>query len=382
MLKPKVLVVVGTRPEAIKLAPVILRLRQDSRFTVEICATGQHRELLDQALDHFELIPEHDLSVMTDDQTLASLTARTIDGLAELLRRTTPQLVVVQGDTTSAMAGALTGFYEHIPVAHVEAGLRTSDKYSPFPEEINRRLIASIADINFAPTVGSRANLLREGIPAELIHVTGNTAIDALQWTIARPYDGGVSFRAVTGENLEYDQLLGTRVILVTAHRRENHERGIDDICTALTKVARLPGAQIVFPVHYNPNVRRVAIARLGGISNVHLLEPLDYPSFSRMLNLSFLVLTDSGGVQEEAPSLGKPVLVLRDTTERPEGITAGNALLIGTNHRAIEEEVKRLWTDDARRLRMARVANPYGDGRAAERIHNVLAGRFFSTQV
>jgi len=372
-----ILVVIGTRPEAIKLAPVIRRLRENSQFRVEICATGQHRELLDQALGQFDLEPDYDLAVMTEGQTLASLTSRTMDGMEELLRRVAPQLVMVQGDTTSAMTAALAAFYERIPVAHVEAGLRTSDRYSPFPEEINRRLVAGIAELHFAPTVGARDNLLREGIAPETIEVTGNTAIDALLWTIAHMDGAEECLPAIVGDSLDTSTLIGKRLVLVTAHRRENHDRGIRQICEALLSVALLPAAVVVLPVHYNPNIRRAVIELLEGRQNIHLLEPLSYLSFARLLKRAFLVLTDSGGVQEEAPSLGKPVLVMRDTTERPEGIAAGNAILVGTGATDIQLAVEELWVDDARRSRMAQVANPYGDGRAADRIHTIVQNYF-----
>jgi UDP-N-acetylglucosamine 2-epimerase (non-hydrolysing) len=367
--RKKILVVVGTRPEAIKMAPVVRRLREDAIFDAEICATGQHRELLAQALAHFELVPEHDLAVMTEDQTLASLTSRTMDGMTALLRSAGPDLVMVQGDTTSAMTAALAAFYQRIPVAHVEAGLRTNDKYSPFPEEINRQIVGRIADLHFAPTAGARDNLLREGIVPETIHVTGNTAIDALLWTVDRLDGREECLPAIVGKTLDTNALRGKRLVLVTAHRRENYDRGIQEICNALLAVSALTGAEIVLPVHYNPNIRKTILSTLGGRANIHLLEPLDYLTFASLLNRAFLVLTDSGGVQEEAPSLGKPVLVMRDTTERPEGIDAGNAILIGTTATAIEKLVTQLWTDDARRTRMAQVANPYGDGKAAQRI-------------
>lgn len=372
-----ILVVIGTRPEAIKLAPVIRRLRENSQFRVEICATGQHRELLDQALGHFDLEPDYDLAVMTEGQTLASLTSRTMERMDELLRRVAPQLVMVQGDTTSAMTAALAAFYERIPVAHVEAGLRTSDRYSPFPEEINRRLVAGIAELHFAPTVGARDNLLREGITPESIEVTGNTAIDALLWTVAHMDGAEECLPAIVGDSLDTSTLIGKRLVLVTAHRRENHDRGIRQICEALLNIAQLPDAIVVLPVHYNPNIRREVVERLKGRQDIHLLEPLSYVSFARLLKRAFLVLTDSGGVQEEAPSLGKPVLVMRDTTERPEGIAAGNAILVGTGAADIQRAVEELWVDDDRRSRMAQVANPYGDGKAADRIHTIVKNYF-----
>jgi UDP-N-acetylglucosamine 2-epimerase (non-hydrolysing) len=377
-LQPKkVLVVVGTRPEAIKLAPVIRCLQEHPQIVTEVCATGQHRELLAQALAQFELIPDHDLDVMTDNQTLAGLTSRMMDGMSTLLDRTKPSMVVVQGDTTSAMTAALAAFYHRTAVAHVEAGLRTQDKYSPFPEEINRRIIGGVADLHFPPTIGSRENLLREGVADSQIHVTGNTAIDALLWTIARMNGKEECLPAIIGPALDTSTLAGKRLVLVTAHRRENYDRGIDNICSALTEIAALPDAEIAFPVHYNPNIRTTVLKALGGRRNIHLLEPLGYESFASLLNRAFLVLTDSGGVQEEAPSLGKPVLVMRDTTERPEGISVGNAILVGTTAAKIRSVTTELWNDEQRRLRMARVRNPYGDGSASARIISVLADYF-----
>jgi UDP-N-acetylglucosamine 2-epimerase (non-hydrolysing) len=373
----KALVVIGTRPEAIKLAPVIGALRKNPRMVVEICATGQHRELLAQALGHFTLTPDYDLAVMTEDQTLASLTAKTIEGMAGIVKASQPQVTIVQGDTTSAMAAALAAFYAHVPVAHVEAGLRTDDKYSPFPEEINRRLVASIAELHFAPTVGAKANLLREGIREDTVFVTGNTAIDALLWTVGQLGDTNIPLERLEGGTLHIQELSRSRVVLVTAHRRENYDKGIKEICAAILEVAQLPEAQIVFPVHFNPNIRKIVMEQLGNRANIHLLSPLDYLSFARVLCASFLVLTDSGGVQEESPSLGKPVLVMRDTTERPEGIAAGNALLVGTNAATIAGTARELWFDDGRRERMARIANPYGDGKAAMRIHDAIEHHF-----
>lgn len=366
--------VVGTRPEAIKMAPVIRQLREYPEIVTEICATGQHRELLDQALAHFDLAPEHDLAVMTEDQSLASLTSRTMDGMSKLLRSAKPQMVLVQGDTTSAMTAALAAFYERVAVAHVEAGLRTQNKYSPFPEEINRRIVGTIADLHFSPTDGALANLLREGIAENTVYVTGNTAIDALLWTVARLDGGNRCLPAIVGSPFDTSELDGKRLVLVTAHRRENYDAGIQEICRALLTVATLPQAEIVLPVHYNPNIRRTVLSLLAGKKNIHLVEPLDYLSFAGLLSQAFLVMTDSGGVQEEAPSLGKPVLVMRDTTERPEGIAAGNAVLVGTAASEIERVVSDLWTDDARRARMAAVANPYGDGKSAARIASTVA--------
>jgi UDP-N-acetylglucosamine 2-epimerase (non-hydrolysing) len=373
----KILVVVGTRPEAIKLAPVIRRLREHPQITTEVCATGQHRELLAQALAQFELLPDHDLDVMTDNQTLAGLTSRMMDGMSALLRRTNPSMVIVQGDTTSAMTAAFAAFYQRTAIAHVEAGLRTGNKYSPFPEEINRRIVGSLVDLHFPPTIGSRENLLREGVPESLIHVTGNTAIDALLWTVARLDGKEECLPAIVGPSLDTSTLIGKRLVLVTAHRRENYDKGIENICRALLEIAMLPDAQIVLPVHYNPNIRATVLKVLSGRRNIHLLEPLGYQSFSSLMSRAFLVLTDSGGVQEEAPSLGKPVLVMRDTTERPEGVSAGNAILVGTTAAKIKSVTEKLWGDEPRRLAMARVRNPYGDGKAAERIVAVISDHF-----
>jgi UDP-N-acetylglucosamine 2-epimerase (non-hydrolysing) len=372
---------VGTRPEAIKLAPVIRRMQEQPHIVTEICATGQHRELLSQALAQFELLPDHDLDVMTENQTLSGLTSRMMDGMSALLDRTRPSMVMVQGDTTSAMTASLASFYHRTAVAHVEAGLRTRNKYSPFPEEINRRIVAGVADLHFPPTAGSRENLLREGVADSQIHVTGNTAIDALLWTIARLDGREECLPAIVGPPLDTSTLAGKRVVLVTAHRRENYDRGIENICSALIEIAAFPDAEIVLPVHYNPNIRATVLKALGGRTNIHLLEPLGYLSFASMLNRSFLVLTDSGGVQEEAPSLGKPVLVMRDTTERPEGISAGNAILVGTAASRIRSATAELWNDEPQRLRMACVRNPYGDGNAAARIVSVIVDYFARSQ-
>jgi UDP-N-acetylglucosamine 2-epimerase (non-hydrolysing) len=286
-------------------------------------------------------------------------------------------MVIVQGDTTSAMTAALAAFYQRIGVAHVEAGLRTHDKYSPFPEEINRRIVGAVADLHFPPTIGSRDNLLREGVHESRVRVTGNTAIDALLWTVTRLDGKEECLPAIVGPSLDTSSLAGKRLVLVTAHRRENYERGIENICEALLEIATFRAAEIVLPVHYNPNIRKTVLELLGGKRNIHLLEPLGYQSFASLLNRAFLVLTDSGGVQEEAPSLGKPVLVMRDTTERPEGIEVGNAILVGTTASKITSVAEELWSDEPRRLAMTRVTNPYGDGKAAERIAAAIVEHF-----
>ncbi|MBA3340341.1 MAG: UDP-N-acetylglucosamine 2-epimerase (non-hydrolyzing) [Gemmatimonadaceae bacterium] len=368
--------VLGTRPEVIKLAPVILRFRESPDFSIHVCSTGQHREMLAQAFDAFGLSPDRELGLMGENQTLAGLSARVLDALDDLYRATTPSLVIVQGDTTTAMVGALGSYYRRIPVAHVEAGLRTDNKYSPFPEEINRRLIGSIADLHFAPTTAARDNLLREGVAGASVHVTGNTAIDALLLTVRRQRNTALALRSLSGALIPEHELAAKRLVLVTAHRRENHDKGLASICAAVARIAQLPGALVVFSLHYNPNVRATVLPLLERCDNVHLTEPLDYVSFCRAMERSYLILTDSGGIQEEAPSLGRPVLVMRDTTERPEGIAAGNARLVGTSTEEIVRQATALWSDAALYDRMRQARNPYGDGHAAERIHAVVANR------
>jgi UDP-N-acetylglucosamine 2-epimerase (non-hydrolysing) len=369
--------VLGTRPEVIKLAPVILQFRLNPAFSVFICSTGQHREMLAQAFDAFGFGPDLELGLMTENQTLAGLTSRALDAMDEVYCAESPVLVFVQGDTTTAMVAALGSYYRQIPVAHVEAGLRTGNKFSPFPEEMNRHLIRSIADIHFAPTSAARDNLLREGVRDDSIHVTGNTAIDALLLTIRRERYSPATFRRLDGTAVTEVDLTGKRLVLVTAHRRENHAAGLSSICSAIASIARLPDAVVIFSLHYNPNVRRVVLPLLDGCDNVHLTDPVDYVTFCRLMERSYLILTDSGGMQEEATALGRPVLVLRDTTERPEGIAAGNAKLVGIDADDIVRHTSRLWTDSSLYNRMAKATNPYGDGHAAERIHDVVAERF-----
>ena len=368
--------VLGTRPEVIKLAPVILRFKQSPRFLVHVCSTGQHREMLTQALDTFDLAPDSELGVMTGNQALADLSSRTIAAIDTVYRTEKPALVFVQGDTTTAMTAALGSYYHRIPVAHVEAGLRTDNKLSPFPEEMNRRLIASIADLHFAPTDRARDNLMREGVGDGDIHVTGNTAIDALLLVIEKQRDRQLRLKTLAGATIDDDDLASKRLIVVTAHRRENHDAGLASICAAIVQLASFPDAIVVFPVHLNPNVRAIVVPMLQMCSNVHLTDPLDYVTFCRLMARSYLILTDSGGIQEEAPSLNRPILVLRDTTERQEGITAGNALLVGTAAEDIVRETKRLWNDPALYMKMTQLRNPYGDGLAAARIFDIVANR------
>jgi UDP-N-acetylglucosamine 2-epimerase (non-hydrolysing) len=361
-------VVFGTRPEAIKLAPVIQELRRRPGIRVRTCVTAQHRQLLDQVLPVFGLRPDFDLDIMTRGQTLTQITSRTLDRLTPVLHRTRPQLLFVQGDTTTALAAALAACYHRIPVAHVEAGLRTYDPNQPYPEELNRRLISPLAVYNFAPTPAAAANLRSERIAAQSVFVTGNTVIDALRDVAARlPVTGAASAGSDPG----------SRLILVTAHRRENFGPPLRGICQALLRLVHdFPDVRVTYPVHPNPNVRRTTFRLLQGRPRITLCPPLDYLPFIQLLRQSFLVLSDSGGIQEEAPALAKPVLVLRDTTERPEAVRAGTARLVGTDPERIFAEASRLLRSPAAYLRMARARNPFGDGRAAVRIADFLEYR------
>lgn len=370
----RVLFVVGTRPEAIKLAPVIRELFRrsgESPGVVEprVCVTAQQREMLDQVLRIFEVVPDHDLEVMEDDQTPTQVASAVLDRLEPVLRAERPDWMVVQGDTTTVAAAALAAFYARVPVAHVEAGLRTHDKWRPFPEEINRRVAGVIADRHFAPTEQARRNLLREGVAAERILVTGNPVIDALQWAARQPFDARAS-----GLAERCPERPGARLILVTAHRRESFGAPLEEICRALRQIAALhPDVQIAYAVHRNPQVSGPVHRLLEGVPSIVLLPPLDYLSFVHLMRRAYVVLTDSGGLQEEAPGLGKPVLVLRDVTERPEAVEAGTAKLVGTSGERIVSEVARLLSDESEYARMARAVNPYGDGHAAERIADAL---------
>lgn len=366
-----ILTILGTRPEAIKLAPVLMEMqRRKGRIRSRVCVTGQHRELLDPMLDFFGIRPDVDLHVMRENQPLAGLTARLLAALDPVLAEVKPDWIVVQGDTTTVMAAALAAYYRGIRVAHVEAGLRTHNKYAPFPEEINRRVAGVLADAHFAPTAHAVRNLRREGVPAACICLSGNTVVDALQWAVrivkrnppAWPGDIPV---------LRKDR----RLILVTGHRRENFGEGLEQICLALREIAEaLPDCDVVYPVHLNPNVRGPVNRLLGGHPRIHLAQPVDYPVMVALLKRAWLVLTDSGGIQEEAPSLGLPCLVMRDATERPEGIRQGVARLVGTDRRRIVAAVQRLDRDPRAYQRMASGKNPYGDGKAARRIVDWLA--------
>jgi UDP-N-acetylglucosamine 2-epimerase (non-hydrolysing) len=367
-----ILVFMGTRPEAVKLAPVVAALRGSKDFHCTMVATGQHKEMFRQVADTFGFAVDADLDVMRPNQTLAGLTARLLHGIDGWLETAQPDMALVQGDTTTVLAASLACFYRRIPIGHVEAGLRTGNIWSPFPEEANRKLATPLVSLHFAPTEGARAALLRESVPEEIISVTGNTVIDALRIEVARQA-ADPAIRACI--DAELSQILGADwaqvpTVLITGHRRENFGDGIEQICRAIAILAgRFPDHRFVYPVHLNPNVLTHVNRLLGGLPNVRLIAPQGYRNFVALMARCKLVLTDSGGVQEEAPSLGKPVLVMRDTTERPEGVTAGTALLTGPNAPAIVEHAVRLLTDETAYRLMATARNPYGDGHAADQI-------------
>ena len=371
MSKRRILTIFGTRPEAIKLFPLIHALEANERFDSRVCVTGQHREMLDQVLEMAEIVPHHDLAVMQPNQTLDALTARLLTGLGEVMDQERPAWVVVQGDTATAMCGALAAYYRKIPVCHVEAGLRSGNIYHPWPEEVNRKIIGGFAMLHCAPTDTSRAALLRENVDPALVHVTGNTVIDALHWITARiRQQPQLAAQLAPLER----RFAGRKLIGVTSHRRENFGGGMENIASAIRTLAQRDDVAVIFPVHLNPNVRAVMQQELGGLDNVALIEPLDYPHFARLQDICHLMLTDSGGVQEEAPALGKPVLVMRETTERPEGVEAGTARLVGTDPGTIVAETTRLLDDEAAYAAMARAHNPFGDGKSAARIADLLS--------
>ena len=364
----KVLTVFGTRPEAIKMAPLVHALAKDPHFEAKVCVTAQHREMLDQVLNLFSIVPDYDLNIMSPGQGLTEITCRILQGLKPVLESFKPDVVLVHGDTTTTAAASLAAFYQRIPVGHVEAGLRTGDLYSPWPEEANRTLTGHLAMYHFAPTENSRQNLLRENLPDSRIFVTGNTVIDALFWV----RDRVMNDEALRTELSERYPFLSNdkKMILVTGHRRESFGQGFEKICHALAEIAATnPDVQIVYPVHLNPNVSEPVNRILGHIDNVMLIDPQEYLPFVWLMNHAWLILTDSGGIQEEAPALGKPVLVMRETTERPEAVDAGTVRLVGTDSRRIVDEVTRLLRDEDEYQRMSRAHNPYGDGRACERI-------------
>ena len=364
MEKIKLMTVFGTRPEAIKMCPLVLEMRKYPDYIQPIVAvTAQHREMLDQVLDLFGIVPDYDLNIMTSGQTLYDVTTRALMGLKPVMEEAQPDMVLVHGDTTTTFAGALAAFYAQIPVGHVEAGLRTGNKYSPYPEEMNRKLTGAIADMHFAPTGTSKANLLKENVQPENILVTGNTVIDALQTTVHSDYH-------FADEDFNKVFATGHKLILMTTHRRENLGEPMRHVYRALKSVLEIHAdVEAIFPVHKNPKVREIVNQELGHLSRVHLIEPMDYEPFANLMAKVDIVLTDSGGIQEEAPALGKPVLVLRDTTERPEAVEAGTVKLVGTAYEDVLRETNRLLDDEKHYRSMAEAANPYGDGKACERI-------------
>lgn len=368
MKKLKVMTVFGTRPEAIKMCPLVLEMKKYPDLIEPLVAvTAQHREMLDQVLELFQIKPDYDLNIMTSGQTLYDVTTRALMGLKEVMEEAKPDIVLVHGDTTTTFAGALAAFYVQIPVGHVEAGLRTGNKYSPYPEEMNRKLTGAIADMHFAPTAISKQNLLKENVNPDNILVTGNTVIDALQATVQKDY---------VFEDAEFNKVFesGHRLILMTTHRRENLGEPMRHVYKALKSVLEThEDVEAIFPVHKNPKVREIVQQELGGLDRVHLIEPMDYEPFANLMAKVDIVLTDSGGIQEEAPALGKPVLVLRDTTERPEAVSAGTVLLVGTAYEDVLRETNRLLDDAAHYKKMAEAANPYGDGQACARIVNAV---------
>ncbi|HLY20544.1 MAG TPA: UDP-N-acetylglucosamine 2-epimerase (non-hydrolyzing) [Bryobacteraceae bacterium] len=363
----KILVTFGTRPEAIKLCPVLLDLWQSAQFDVRVCVTAQHRSMLDQVLAAFNVTPDYDLDLMQPGQTLAQLTARILAALEPVIAAERPDMLLVQGDTTTTLAAALAAFYQRVPVGHVEAGLRTGDLSQPFPEEMNRVAATRLATLHFAPTDSARCNLLAEGVQPSRISVTGNSGIDAVLYV----RDGLAAGRLPAPAWPQLNP--AAKLIVVTAHRRESFGDGFAGICQALARLARRPDVQLVYPVHRNPRVMDPVYRDLGGLANVFLIEPLDYVPFVDLMRRAYLLITDSGGIQEEGPSLGKPILVMRQKTERPEAVTAGTVKLVGTDPHRIVSEAERMLEDEAEYLRMARIHNPYGDGRASSRIREAI---------
>lgn len=367
----KLIIVFGTRPEAIKMAPLVKELQKSSKLQVKVCVTAQHRQMLDQVLQLFEITPDYDLDLMRPGQTLPQLTSNILMGMDSVLADYCPDWVLVHGDTSTTMATSLAAYYRQVGVAHVEAGLRTHNLYSPWPEEGNRQITGRLSGLHFAPTEESRSNLVNEGVLSETIYVTGNTVIDALL-NISNRIDNDEALRSNLSSLFPFlDQ--SKRLILVTGHRRENFGSGFESICHALKDIASGPGVQVVYPVHLNPQVQEPVCRLLADAENVHLIEPLEYLPFIYLMKCSHLILTDSGGIQEEAPSLGKPVLVMRDTTERPEAVAAGTVRLVGTDHNRIVSETLALLQDEASYQRMAFAHNPYGDGAACRRIRSTF---------
>ena len=366
----KVFTVFGTRPEAIKMAPLIYELQSRPSIDCKVCVTAQHRQMLDMVLDLFGIVPDFDLNIMTERQTLAGITTKALTGLEEVFRQEKPDLVLVHGDTSTTFAGSLAAYYNQVKVGHVEAGLRTYDKYFPFPEEMNRRLTGVISDLHFSPTVNNRANLINEGINPDSIFVTGNTVIDAFKTTIKKDF----SFDGTPLEGID----MSKRIIFMTAHRRENLGTPLENICRAVQRLVRdFPDIEVVYPVHLNPAVRETVYSILGNVQRVHLVDPLDVDVMHNAMNKAYLILTDSGGLQEEAPALGKPVLVLRGETERPEAAEAGTVKIAGTEEDIIYSLASQLLTDEAEYHRMSVAVNPYGDGNASRRIADAILYHF-----
>lgn len=366
MSRKKIITIFGTRPEAIKMAPLVKELERREEIESKVCVTAQHREMLDQVLELFDIKPDFDLNIMQTRQTLTGITSKVLEGLEEVFENEKPDMILVHGDTTTTFAGGLAAFYQQIKVGHVEAGLRTFNKYFPFPEEMNRKLTGSLADLHFAPTKGSKENLLREGIAESDIYITGNTVIDAMKHTVEENY----VFENDELNNIDFNK----KVIMITAHRRENWGEGIENICIALNKIVEQnEDVELVYLVHLNPVVKDVVFERLGGNDRIHLLSPLDTKETHNLMNKSFMVMTDSGGLQEEAPHLGKPVLVLRDVTERPEAVEAGTVKLVGTNVDQIVNEANELLKNPEAYSKMSKSINPYGDGIASQRIVDAI---------
>lgn len=371
MKRIKVMTIFGTRPEAIKMAPLVKELEKHKEIESIVCVTAQHRQMLDQVLEIFEIKPDYDLNIMKDRQTLIGITTRGLEGLDGIMKEAKPDIVLVHGDTSTTFVGSLAAFYNQITVGHVEAGLRTYDKYSPFPEEVNRRLTGVIADMHFAPTEKNRGNLLRENVPDDTIYITGNTVIDALKTTVCANY----KFK---DENLAAMNWNTKRVIVMTAHRRENLGKPLENICSAVKRLVEdFEDIEVVYPVHLNPAVREVANKILGGMDRVKLIEPVNADELHNAISRSFMVMTDSGGLQEEAPSLGKPVLVLRNETERPEAVEAGTVKIAGVDEAVIYDMAKTLLSDKNEYNKMAKAVNPYGDGHASERIVKAIIDRY-----
>ena len=367
MAKKKIITIFGTRPEAIKMAPLVKELEKREEIDSKVCVTAQHREMLDQVLNLFNIKPDFDLNIMKTKQTLTGITNKVLEGLEEVFAEEKPDMILVHGDTTTTFAGALAAFYQQVKVGHVEAGLRTFNKYFPFPEEMNRKLTGSLADLHFAPTMGSKNNLLREGVNEADVYITGNTVIDAMKHTVEENY----VFENDELNNIDFEN---KKVIMITAHRRENWGQGIENICEALNRIVdENEDVELVYLVHLNPVVKDVVTERLGGKDRVHLLPPLDTKETHNLMNKSFMVMTDSGGLQEEAPHLGKPVLVLRDVTERPEAVEAGTVKLVGTDSDVIVNEASKILNDENEYAKMSKAINPYGDGKASERIVNAI---------